>query len=524
MNRPPAQPPVLDGFTAVGALGSGGFSDVFLYRQTMPQRQVAVKVLRARPDADAGQFVAEANVMAHLSSHPAIVTIYQASIAPDGRPYLMMEYCARPNLAQRYRTERLAVAEVLRIGVRLSGAVETAHRAGSSHRDIKPANVLTNDYGWPALTDFGISVVGAAAATTESGMSIPWAAPEFFAEDVARGPAADIYSLAATLYTVLAGRSPFESTDGNNTAFDLIARLTRDPVPPIGRQDVPIAVEQVLERAMAKRPGQRYASALDFGRALQRVEQELLLAPTPIDVPESLLPSRNQGPDGGIGGGETNVRAIVTVDPVQNLEHTISSGTQQWQPQPHGASPAVGPGRTAFESAGRGRGVPGGAAPGWGPSGEVEVDPGQGASPTRDPRDRRGGGLIGWLIAAVVVIGVVVGLVWFNSGRADEVEPTAAPTILEPATQEAPESVDPPINVTLTRDGQSPENLTLSWDPPQGAPEGTSFVYRVVGAASQSIPATSPVELSEYPEAVCVEVKTRNAAGSLSQGIQVCTP
>ena len=123
-----------------------------------------------------------------------------------------------------------------------------------------------------------------------------------------------------------------------------------------------------------------------------------------------------------------------------------------------------------------------------------------------------------------MVIGVVVGLVWFNSGRADEVEPTAAPTILEPATQEAPESVDPPINVTLTRDGQSPENLTLSWDPPQGAPEGTSFVYRVVGAASQSIPATSPVELSEYPEAVCVEVKTRNAAGSLSQGIQVCTP
>lgn len=513
---------MLEGFTALEPLGSGGFSDVFLYRQSMPQRQVAVKVLRARPDSDAGQFVAEANVMAHLSSHPAIVTIYQAALAPDGRPYLMMEYCPRPNLAQRYRTERLSVAEVLRIGVRLSGAVETAHRAGILHRDIKPANVLTNDYGWPALTDFGISVVGEAASSTESGMSIPWAAPEFFADGVPRGPAADVYSLAATLYTVLAGRSPFELVGGSNTAFDLIARLTRDPVPSIGRQDVPAAVEHVLERAMAKRPGQRYASALEFGRALQRVEQELFLAPTHIDVPESLLATRNQGPDGGIGGGETRVRAIVTVDPEQNPEHTLSSGSARWQPESPGSAPLgmMSPTRAASQSSGGDLVQP----QGWGPPAEVEVDPGQSAPPSRPATARRARGLISWLIAAAVVIGVVVALVWSNLSGADVAEPTPTPTILEPATAEAPQVVDPPINVTLTRDSQNPENLTLTWDPPAQAPADTTFVYRVVGAASQSIPATSPVELSEHPEAVCVEVKTRSAKGSLSQGIQVCTP
>src|SRR5690625_4811379 len=91
--------------------------------------------------------------MPQPSAHPPIVTIYHADTAGDGRPYLVMEYCPRPNLSVRYRTAPLGVAESVRIGIRLAGAVETAHRAGILHRDIKPANVLTTDYGWPALTD-----------------------------------------------------------------------------------------------------------------------------------------------------------------------------------------------------------------------------------------------------------------------------------------------------------------------------------------------------------------------------------
>ena len=180
--------PELAGYTVTRLIGSGGFADVYLYGQTLPRRNVAIKVLI--PDAtDAeviNQFDAEANLMAALSTHPAIVTIYQAGVAPDGRPYLVMEYCSRPNLAARYRAERLSVAEVLRIGVRIAGAVETAHRAGILHRDIKPANVLTTDFGHPVLSDFGISVsrtfrAGPSAATV--GMSIPWTAPEMFVED-----------------------------------------------------------------------------------------------------------------------------------------------------------------------------------------------------------------------------------------------------------------------------------------------------------------------------------------------------
>ncbi len=337
--RPPSPPPELDGYTVTRLLGSGGFADVYLYEQRLPRRPVAVKVLV--PGAADGellaQFDAEANLMAALSTHPAIVTIHQAGIAADGRPYLVMEYCSRPNLSVRYRAERMSVAEVLRIGVRLSGAVETAHRAGILHRDIKPANVLTTDFGHPALTDFGISVhsappsFGASAmaevappsAAGTVGMSIPWTAPEVFAEGTGGDERADIYALAATLYTVLARRSPFDRPGGPNGSADLINRIRSSPVPPIGRPDVPASLERVLARAMDKNPAARYRTALDLARALQQVETELRLAPTPVDVldedPDAaeLLGS---DPVGGPGTPATRIRSLTVVDPATRAD------------------------------------------------------------------------------------------------------------------------------------------------------------------------------------------------------------
>ena len=153
------------------------------------------------------QFVAEANLMAQLSAHPFIVTIFHADVSADGRPYFVMEYCSGPSLAERYKRERFAVEDALRTGIRLAGAVATAHAAGILHRDIKPANVLTNDYGWPALTDFGISsnLEGELPVHTVTspddasrhrrpgqsavGMSVPWSPAEMFEDDPAARPA-----------------------------------------------------------------------------------------------------------------------------------------------------------------------------------------------------------------------------------------------------------------------------------------------------------------------------------------------
>lgn len=284
--RRPSEPPILPGFTHIRLLGSGGFADVFLYEQNMPRRHVAVKVMLADVVTEnvRQMFQVEANLMAQLSSHPGILTVYQASISADGRPYLVMELCSA-RLADRYRKERLPVAEVLRIAVQIGSAIETAHRAGVLHRDIKPSNILTTAYGHPVLSDFGIAATLSAAASHDTvGMSIPWSAPEVLLDHTPGTVQSEVWSLAATTYSLLAGRSPFEIADGPNTSDELMGRITKARVPAIGRDDVPDALEAVLRRAMSRDPAKRQQSAMELVRELQRVELEMGLVPTQADV------------------------------------------------------------------------------------------------------------------------------------------------------------------------------------------------------------------------------------------------
>uniref|UniRef100_UPI00293EDBCD serine/threonine-protein kinase n=1 Tax=Clavibacter sp. MX14-G9D TaxID=3064656 RepID=UPI00293EDBCD len=314
--RLPSSPPVLPGFTYVTVLGSGGFADVFLYEQDMPRRQVAVKVMLAEIVTDRlrAMFRAEADLMAQLSAHPSVLTVHQASVAADGRPYLVMELCSS-SLSDRYRREPLGVAEVLRVGIRIASAVETAHRAGVLHRDIKPANILTTAFGHPVLSDFGIaSTLEDAAATDAVGLSIPWSAPEVLADESPGTVRSEVWSLAATVYSLLAGRSPFEVPGGQNAPADLVARIQRARPLPTGRADVPERLELVLRRAMSRQPSARPESALAFVRELQAVEAELRLAQTPLEV-------ASEGWASAVAAGvdedddPTRVRGIVQVDP-----------------------------------------------------------------------------------------------------------------------------------------------------------------------------------------------------------------
>lgn len=284
--RLPSNPPNLPGFAFIRVLGSGGFADVFLYEQNMPRRLVAVKVLLAEVVNDdlRQMFQAEANLMAQLSSHPSILTVYQASVAADGRPYLVMEYCSA-SLGQRYRAVQLPLAEVLAVGVRIASAVETAHRQGVLHRDIKPSNILTTAYGHPVLSDFGIAAtLGEAEVSDAVGLSIPWSAPEVLHDEVSGNVASEVWSLGATVYSLLAGRSPFEVAGGENGSGALMARIEKAKLAPTGRLDVPASLEAVLARSMSRSPAGRQSSALEFIRDLQAVEAELGLAQTPVEV------------------------------------------------------------------------------------------------------------------------------------------------------------------------------------------------------------------------------------------------
>ncbi|WP_248761883.1 serine/threonine-protein kinase [Pseudarthrobacter sp. SSS035] len=312
--RPVAPPPHIPGFTYISLLGSGGFSDVYLYEQDRPRRKVAVKVLLSdlKTEGARRRFESEANLMAQLSSHPYIVTIFEAEVTEAGHSYLAMEYCSRPSLDVRYRRQRFSVDEVLAVGIQVASAVETAHRAGIAHRDIKPANILVTDYNRPALTDFGISGTLGGDADEDAGMSIPWSPPEQFADGPVDGVMVDVWALGATLYTLLAGRSPFVMPGTDNSQRELISRITSAALPRLGRADVPESLERALSTAMAKAAASRYSSAHAFALALQRIQAELNLSVTPFEVLEEQQLEENR-PDDGFE--ETRVRSIAAIDP-----------------------------------------------------------------------------------------------------------------------------------------------------------------------------------------------------------------
>ena len=277
--------PTLDGFTFVSWLGGGGFADVFLFDQHSPERRVAVKVLRDTFDDPEARvaFNAEANLMAKVSEHPNIVNIYGTGVSRDRRPYLVMEYYPSEHLGDRMKRSPLLVSEVLEVGIKIASAVEAAHRAGIFHRDIKPANILTSSYDEPGLTDFGISGSQTADSNDESaGYSPPYAPPEILADEIAGDAQSDIYSLAATLWALLAGHSPFERPNGSNSKAEVIARGLNEPVPGLPRGDVPSTFEHALRNALSKKRSERPISARSFALTLQAIERELGYQITPL--------------------------------------------------------------------------------------------------------------------------------------------------------------------------------------------------------------------------------------------------
>jgi serine/threonine protein kinase len=285
--RLPAPAPVLSGYRFVRPLGTGGFADVYLFEQDMPRRSVAVKVLLSEViDNDVlRMFNAEADVMARLSSHPSILTVYQASISADGRPYLVMEYCPT-SLTNRYRREQVPVTEVLQFGVRIGAALETAHRSGVLHRDIKPSNILVTAFGAPVLSDFGIAASLASSTRKDVvAMSVPWSSPEVIEERVIGSVAAEVWSLGATMYSLLAGRSPFEvAGSGMNGRDQLAARIRHAKYVATGRADVPDQLEAVLKKSLSLDPRKRQTSAAEFAHEFQLVQHALGLPHTALEI------------------------------------------------------------------------------------------------------------------------------------------------------------------------------------------------------------------------------------------------
>ena len=531
--REPAAPPQIPGFEYVRLLGLGGFADVFEYRQELPSRSVAVKVLLASSldSATRERFFAEANLMARLSHHPSIVTIYHADIAADGRPFLVMEYCSRAGLGGRYRSERISVEETLRTGIRLASAVEAAHRQGILHRDIKPANILTTDYGWPALTDFGIAATTSGDNSAGTGMSIPWSPPELLAEHPVGDERGDLYSLAATIYSMLAGRSPFEVVGQPNGPADLISRIERSPLPRTERDDVPPGLEAVLARAMSKDPGRRYGSALEVARALQQVERSLRMTPTSIDLSEDLvqeITARAVVPPGRAEDGETRLRPIVSIDPAQaavSSSTTVDDDATRVRPittvsaqgetsavQSFVSPPPLPDGRLLGEA---------GAQTASGARADFDSAAGEtGATPSR-----RGRG-IALVAGGLIVVGAITTAVVLanRSDPGTAPEPTSSAYTTNPPLTQGAVPAPEDLAAQVLPDG----TVRFSWTNPDPQ-EGDQYLWNEVGVGLIGAPELISEQFIEHPghidgSSVCIEVSiVRDDRRASTEPAQECS-
>ncbi|HWL87383.1 MAG TPA: serine/threonine-protein kinase [Polyangiaceae bacterium] len=307
---------ILNGqFQILQKIGTGGMGAVYKALQPEMNRMVGVKILHPkltnRKDL-ASRFRREARAMSHLT-HPNTVKVFLYGELEDGSLYIVMEFLEGKNLNQTVRGEGpMLMPRALPILIQVCGALEEAHRAGIIHRDLKPENIFLCHQGgmkdYPKVLDFGLAKVTeremrpGSLILTQEGMV--FGTPEFMSPEQAQGKTltagSDIYSLAVILYEVLTGKLPFEAKG----AMDYLQlHVSGRPIPLSRRVEgrvFPQLLDQVMDRALAKRPEDRFASAADFATALQ-----------------SVLDGRNQLPFGPVAPPATNGTHLRPPAPVE---------------------------------------------------------------------------------------------------------------------------------------------------------------------------------------------------------------
>ncbi len=279
---------------------------VYRARELSLDRPVAIKLINDERagDADAHRrFEREARLMASID-HPNVIPVYAAG-EEDGHLYLVMRYVDGTDLQALLRSEgRLPAQQAARITDQVGRALDAAHRRGLVHRDIKPSNVLlSGDHAY--LTDFGITrLVDERTSSTDAGMwvgTFDYMSPEQLRGEPA-GPPSDVYSLGCLLYACLVGTPPFHR---DSTAATITAQLHEDPPSVSQVPGVPKQFDEVIRRALAKRPKDRFGSAGQLGTAAlaagegrrerpwhfsrrpRQVESELRVAESPLVAPAS---------------------------------------------------------------------------------------------------------------------------------------------------------------------------------------------------------------------------------------------
>lgn len=252
-------------------LTQGGMGVIFLARDPYIQRQVVVKVLMLKhmsEDVYREFFQQEAELIAALE-HPCIVPIYDFGWHGE-QPYIVMRYMSGGSLDDRLKKEDIKLTEIAHILKRIADALDAAHVRKIIHRDVKPSNFLYDSTGEIFLSDFGIAK--SKAFTDDDGTWLV-GTPAFMSPEQVKGDAvdgrSDVYALGIVLYRLLTGQLPFS----NNSTTALINAHVQTPIPDIRqiKSNIPAVWQEVVGKAMAKDPNERYGTASDFARDVAEV-------------------------------------------------------------------------------------------------------------------------------------------------------------------------------------------------------------------------------------------------------------
>ncbi len=271
-------------YQLVEQIGKGGMATVYKAYQPSLNRYVAVKILPAYYAHEPGfaeRFTREAQAIAQLD-HPNILPVYDFGKQGD-ISYIVMKYVPAGTLHDRLG-QPFSPVEVVELIEQIAGALDAAHERGILHRDVKPGNILIDDRGWIYLSDFGVAkMVEGSVQLTGTGVGV--GTPTYMSPEQGQGlpvdARTDVYALGVILFEILTGRVPYEA----ETPMAVVIKHVTDPIP-LPRQmnpNLPETVEQVLLKALAKDPADRFASAGAMAAALrqavERLEPDVAAAP-----------------------------------------------------------------------------------------------------------------------------------------------------------------------------------------------------------------------------------------------------
>ena len=337
--------------------GRGGMGVVYRATQLRLKRQVALKLIASDLAADPSfreRFEHESEIAAQIE-HPHVIPLYEAG-EEDGQLYITMRYVEGTDLrAMISREGALAPPVAAEILAQVCGALDAAHERGLVHRDIKPANVLiagTREEPHAYLTDFGLTKQAASSGgMTKTGMfvgTLDYIAPEQLKGDPVDARA-DVYALGCMLYQMLTGRVPYPR---DSEPAKMYAHMSEPP--PSMRQvapQVPVAFDEVVARAMAKEPGDRYPSAGDLARAARAAAYDRALG----DTNERSVATGPAAPGTVATGTAPGTASGATAYPSQ--PGTYAGQSQPWGQQTQGGGYGAGPPT-----------YPGASAPGYAPA------------------------------------------------------------------------------------------------------------------------------------------------------------